>query len=79
MALAQYFSGTAWQVDVEVDLSLQQQRLDIAVVHPWGQSIEPFCSHLSFVLSYFRVYYPRPHEFAKLPLKKAPPPLHQTL
>jgi hypothetical protein len=41
MALAQYFSGTAWQVDVEVDLSLQQQRLDIAVVRRGGQSIEP--------------------------------------
>jgi hypothetical protein len=26
MALTQYFAGTDWQVDVEVDLSLQQQR-----------------------------------------------------
>jgi hypothetical protein len=32
MALTQYFAGTAWEVDVEVDFSLQQQRLDIAVV-----------------------------------------------
>jgi hypothetical protein len=32
MALTQYFAGTAWQVDVEVDLSLQQQRLDLAIV-----------------------------------------------
>ena len=41
MALAQYFSGTAWQVDVEVDLSLQQQRLDIVILRRGGQSIEP--------------------------------------
>ena len=32
MALTQYFADTAWQVDVEVDLSLQQQRLDIAIL-----------------------------------------------
>ena len=47
MALAQYFSGTAWQVDVEVDLSLQQQRLDIAVVRRGGQSNEPLWRQLS--------------------------------
>jgi hypothetical protein len=32
MALTQYFAGTSWQVDVEVDLSLQQQRLDIVIL-----------------------------------------------
>lgn len=32
MALTQYFAGTAWKVDVEVDLSRQQQRLDVVVL-----------------------------------------------
>ena len=32
MALTQYFAGTGWQVDVEVDLSLQQQRLDLVIL-----------------------------------------------
>jgi len=32
MALTQHFAGTGWCVDVEVDLSLQQQRLDLVVV-----------------------------------------------
>src|SRR5258708_1811261 len=38
MALTQYFAGTAWQVDVEVDLSLQQQRLDIVILRRKGVS-----------------------------------------
>ena len=41
MALTQYFAGTAWQVDVEVDLSLQQQRLDIAILRRRNPSLEP--------------------------------------
>ncbi len=32
MALTQYFAGTGWKVDVEVDLSVQQQRLDLVVL-----------------------------------------------
>jgi len=32
MALTQYLAGTGWKVDVEVDLSLQQQRLDLVVL-----------------------------------------------
>jgi hypothetical protein len=32
MALTQYFAGSGWKVDVEVDLSLQQQRLDVVVL-----------------------------------------------
>jgi hypothetical protein len=32
MALTQYFAGSAWKVEVEVDLSLQQQRLDVVVL-----------------------------------------------
>jgi hypothetical protein len=38
MALTQYFAGSAWQVDVEVDLSLQQQRLDVAILRRRGHS-----------------------------------------
>ena len=41
MALTQYFAGTAWQVDVEVDLSLQQQRLDIVILRRLGLSPPP--------------------------------------
>jgi hypothetical protein len=41
MALTQYFAGTAWKVDVEVDLSLQQQRLDIAILRHSGTGPEP--------------------------------------
>jgi proteasome lid subunit RPN8/RPN11 len=41
MALTQYFAGTAWRVDVEVDLSLQQQRLDIAVLRHGAGGPEP--------------------------------------
>jgi hypothetical protein len=33
MALTQYLAGTAWKVDVEIDLSRQQQRLDVVVLH----------------------------------------------
>ncbi len=32
MALTQYFAGSGWKVDVEVDLSVQQQRLDVVVL-----------------------------------------------
>jgi hypothetical protein len=41
MALTQYFAGSAWQVDVEVDLSLQQQRLDLVILRRQGHSLEP--------------------------------------
>jgi hypothetical protein len=41
MALTQYFAGTAWKVDVEVDLSLQQQRLDLAILRHGGAGPEP--------------------------------------
>ncbi len=41
MALTQYFAGTAWQVDVEVDLSLQQQRLDLVIVRRRDHTIAP--------------------------------------
>jgi hypothetical protein len=41
MALTQYFAGTSWQVEVEVDLSVQQQRLDIVILHRTGESVEP--------------------------------------
>jgi hypothetical protein len=41
MALTQYFAGSAWQVDVEVDLSLQQQRLDLVILRRQGVSVEP--------------------------------------
>jgi hypothetical protein len=32
MALTQYFAGSRWKVEVETDLSVQQQKLDIAIV-----------------------------------------------
>ncbi len=38
MALTQYFAGTDWKVDVEVDLSLQQQRLDVVILRRVGES-----------------------------------------
>jgi hypothetical protein len=41
MALTQYFAGSAWQVDVEVDLSLQQQRLDLAILRRLGHHPPP--------------------------------------
>lgn len=41
MALTQHFAGTAWEVDVEVDLSLQQQRLDIAIVRRGHVHVAP--------------------------------------
>src|SRR5438093_10161378 len=41
MALTQYFAGTAWQVEVEVDLSLQQQRLDLAILRRRGHAPPP--------------------------------------
>ena len=41
MALTQYFAGTSWQVDVEVDLSLQQQRLDLAILRRHGDYPSP--------------------------------------
>jgi hypothetical protein len=41
MALTQYFAGTAWQVDVEVDLSLQQQRLDLVILRRKGPGTPP--------------------------------------
>jgi len=40
MALTQYFAGTTWKVDVEVDLSLQQQRLDIVILRREGDSTQ---------------------------------------
>jgi hypothetical protein len=36
MALTQYFAGTGWKVEVEVDLSLQQQRLDLVILRRVG-------------------------------------------
>jgi hypothetical protein len=36
MALTQYFAGTGWKVDVEVDLSMQQQRLDLVILRRIG-------------------------------------------
>jgi hypothetical protein len=42
MALTQYFAGTCWQVDVEVDLSRHQQRLDMVVLRRQGQAPPPF-------------------------------------
>jgi hypothetical protein len=41
MALTQYFAGTAWKVDVEVDLSMQQQRLDMVILRRTAQGAEP--------------------------------------
>src|ERR1700677_2564608 len=41
MALTQYFANTAWRVDVEVDLSLQQQRLDIVVLRRRDNTTPP--------------------------------------
>jgi hypothetical protein len=41
MALTQYFAGSDWQVDVEVDLSLQQQRLDLVVLRRKGPGTPP--------------------------------------
>jgi hypothetical protein len=41
MALTQYFAGTAWQLDVEVDLSLQQQRLDLVILRRKGPGTPP--------------------------------------
>jgi hypothetical protein len=41
MALTQYFVGSAWKVDVEVDLSLQQQRLDIVILRRLGDAPQP--------------------------------------
>jgi hypothetical protein len=39
MALTQYFAGSGWKVDVEVDLSVQQQRLDIVILRRVGESV----------------------------------------
>ncbi len=36
MALTQYFAGTGWKVEVEVDLSLRQQRLDLVILRRAG-------------------------------------------
>jgi hypothetical protein len=41
MALTQYFAGSAWKVEVEVDLSLQQQRLDLVVLRRGAEAPEP--------------------------------------
>jgi hypothetical protein len=41
MALTQYFAGSNWQVDVEVDLSLQQQRLDLVILRRKGPGTPP--------------------------------------
>src|SRR5262249_13630799 len=41
MALTQYFAGTAWQVEVEVDLSVQQQRLDVVILRRAADAPEP--------------------------------------
>jgi hypothetical protein len=38
VALTQYFAGTGWKVDVEVDLSLQQQRLDLVILRRVGEA-----------------------------------------
>src|SRR6516165_1093841 len=36
MALTQHFAGSGWKVDVEVDLSMQQQRLDLLILRRVG-------------------------------------------
>jgi hypothetical protein len=41
MALTQYFAGTGWKVDVEVDLSLQQQRLDLVILRHITNAPQP--------------------------------------
>jgi hypothetical protein len=41
MALTQYFAGTAWKVEVEVDLSLQQQRLDVVILRHIADAPQP--------------------------------------
>jgi hypothetical protein len=41
MALTQYLAGSAWKVDVEVDLSLQQQRLDLVILRRTADGPEP--------------------------------------
>jgi hypothetical protein len=41
MALSQYLAETGWKVDVEVDLSLQQQRLDLVILRRLGHPTEP--------------------------------------
>jgi hypothetical protein len=41
MALTQYFAGTAAKVEVEVDLSVQQQRLDIVIIQVGGDRPAP--------------------------------------
>jgi hypothetical protein len=41
MALTQYFAGSAWKVDVEVDLSLKQQRLDLVGLRHTHDAPEP--------------------------------------
>ena len=41
MALTQYLAGTGWKVDVEVDLSLQQQRLDTVILRRSQNAPEP--------------------------------------
>jgi hypothetical protein len=38
MALTRYFAGSGWKVEVEVDLSRQQQRLDIVILRRVGTS-----------------------------------------
>jgi hypothetical protein len=41
MALTQYFAGTDWQVDAEVDLSLRQQRLDLVILRRKSRKRRP--------------------------------------
>jgi hypothetical protein len=41
MALSQYFAGTAWKVDVEVDLSLRKQLLDLVILRHIADAPEP--------------------------------------
>src|SRR5207244_3032489 len=40
MALTQYLAGTAWKVDVEVDLSLRQQRLDVVILRGLADRVD---------------------------------------
>ncbi len=41
MALTQYLAGSAWQVEVEVDLSLRQQRLDVVILRRAADGPQP--------------------------------------
>jgi hypothetical protein len=53
VTLTEYFAGTGWQVEVEVDLSVRQQLLDIVIVRrgegtrtvPWPDGFEHPADH----------------------------------